>query len=187
MRDVQRLIAGDTLNFTTTVADYPADDGWTLKYRLVPRFATPVQAPIELTASAYEVSGYHIQVAAVTTASWKAGVYEWASWVQKGAERITIERGQEVTVEPDPAAVAQGTDSRSSSRQALEAVQAKIKGKATDGVESYEVNGRQLKYYSLTELLKLEQRLINQVAAEDRANGIPNSTGQVRRILVRTR
>jgi hypothetical protein len=29
--------AGDTLDFTTSVPDYPASAGWTLKYRLVPR------------------------------------------------------------------------------------------------------------------------------------------------------
>ena len=29
--------AGDTLDFTTSVAAYPASAGWTLKYRLAPR------------------------------------------------------------------------------------------------------------------------------------------------------
>jgi hypothetical protein len=30
------LIVGDTLDFTDQVPLYPATDGWTLKYRLIP-------------------------------------------------------------------------------------------------------------------------------------------------------
>ena len=46
---LQEIIAGDTLDFSVTVPDYPATDGWTLKYRLTPQFSTPTQAPIVLT------------------------------------------------------------------------------------------------------------------------------------------
>jgi hypothetical protein len=43
-------VAGDTLDMQVTVPDYPSTDGWTLKYRLTPRFSTPTQAPIDITA-----------------------------------------------------------------------------------------------------------------------------------------
>jgi hypothetical protein len=58
------LIGGDTLDFTDSVPEYPASDGWTLKYRLTPRFASPVQAPITITASTFEVTDYRTQVTA---------------------------------------------------------------------------------------------------------------------------
>ena len=38
---LEKLVAGDTLDFTDTVPDYPPADGWTLKYRLIPQFSTP--------------------------------------------------------------------------------------------------------------------------------------------------
>jgi hypothetical protein len=62
MQGITKLIAGDSLDFTTSVASYPATDGWTLKYVLAPRFTTPAQSPITLTAATYEVTGYRVQV-----------------------------------------------------------------------------------------------------------------------------
>ena len=41
-------LLGDTLNFLTTVSDYPPADGWTFKIRLIPRFTSPVQSPITI-------------------------------------------------------------------------------------------------------------------------------------------
>ena len=184
MRDVQRLIAGDSLSFTTVVADYPADAGWVLKYRLAPRFTTPVQVPIVLTASTYETTAYQTQVSAGASASWVPGIYSWSSWVERSGERITLEVNQAITIAPDPSAVAQGTDLRSDSEIGLDNVRAMLRGKASNGVQAYTINGRELRSYSMADLLKLQASLQAEVNAERKALGLSTSGGR-QRILVR--
>jgi hypothetical protein len=169
MQGITQLIAGDSLDFTTSVADYPATEGWTLVYRLVPRFATPVQTPIELTAATHEVTGYRVTVAPSTTAGWAAGAYGWGSWVAKTGQRVTLERGGELTIAPDPATIAQGVDTRSAAAIALAAIKALILGKATSGQESYRINGRELRSYPLPDLLALQREYQAEVAREQRA------------------
>lgn len=163
---ITKLIAGDNLDFVTDVDEYPPTDGWTLKYRLTPRFTTPVQAPITLTAATYETTRYRVQETPTTTEDWAAGVYSWASWVEQSGQRITLEHGQELTIAADPATIAQGTDVRSEAVIALANVQAALKGVATKNVLSYEIAGRSLQHYSVDELLKLRDRLMTDVKRE---------------------
>jgi hypothetical protein len=184
MRDVHRLVAGDSLSFETSIADYPASAGWTLKYHLVPRFSTPSQAPVTLTASTYEVDGYQAQVAPGTTALWVPGAYGWSSWVERTGERITLEQG-ETTVAPNPATSAQGLDTRSDAVIALANVRAVLKGVATQNVLSYTIAGRSLERYSIPDLIKLEAKLATDVAREDNAAGMAAGLKSRRRIMVR--
>ncbi|HYC00355.1 MAG TPA: hypothetical protein VEC57_14555 [Candidatus Limnocylindrales bacterium] len=181
-----RLIAGDSLSFETTVSAYPADQGWTLKYRLVPRFTSPVQAPITLTATTYQTSGYQVMVAPGTTALWTAGIYGWSSWVEKTGERITLESG-EITVAPDPATSAQGLDTRTDAAIALANVRAVIQGVASKNVLKYEINGRSLEHYSIPDLITLEQKLSRDVAREENAAGMAMGLKNRRQIMVRCR
>lgn len=184
MLELQKLVAGDSVDFVTTAAAYPASAGWVFKYRLTPRFTTPAQAPITLTGTTYEVEAYRFQETPANTATWAAGQYGWASWVERAGERITLEQGREITVAPDPATIAQGVDTRLDSEQHLAAVKAALTGKASAGVLAYTINGRQLQHYAIADLLLLEKRLEAQVAQDRKALGMPSSGGR-RRILLR--
>lgn len=168
MRDVRRITAGDSLSFATTVDSYPASAGWTLVYRLFPRFSTPTQAPITLEAEAYETDRYRVDVASNDTTVWAPGEYGWASSVEKPGERITLETGQ-VTVAPDPAQVEQGTDTRSASEIALANVRATLAGTADKNVLSYRIKDRALEHYPIADLIRLEQKLIADVKRERNA------------------
>jgi enamine deaminase RidA (YjgF/YER057c/UK114 family) len=178
----QQLIAGDTLNFATAVAQYPPTDGWVLKFRLVPR--TTGGVAITLTSAA-DGTDHRVQAAASTTSGWAAGPYSWSSWVEKAGESYTVESGQ-ITILPDPRQVAAGLDSRSQAEQALDAINAKLAGKASDAIERYTINGREIRYYPLADLIKLRSHFVQQVAIDRKAAGLEKSTGAVRRILVRT-
>src|SRR5712691_12530804 len=103
------VVAGDTLDFTVSVPDYPATSGWTLKYRLTPRFAAPTQAAIVLTATASGVD-YSVQASPATTAAWSPGAYTWARWVEKAGARQTLSESGQLEVKADPALTAQGFD-----------------------------------------------------------------------------
>lgn len=185
MQGITKLIAGDSLDFTTTVAAYPASAGWSLVYCLVPRFTTPTQAAITLTATTYEVDAYRVQAASSTTAGWAAGAYGWASWVEKVGQRVTLEQGMELLVAPNPAAIAQGTDTRSAAQVALAAIKALILGKATSGQESYRINGRELRSYPLADLLALQSRIEADVLRENRAAAVAAGQGNPSRYGVR--
>ena len=69
---LERLVLGDTLNYTTAVADYPASAGWALTYRLVPR--SGAGTTIEFTSTA-DGDLHRLQVSATTTAAWTAGTW----------------------------------------------------------------------------------------------------------------
>jgi hypothetical protein len=177
-----RLVAGDTLNFLTTVADYPASSGWVLKFRLVPRTAGTA---VTLSSTA-EGDDHRTQATSTTTAAWAAGQYGWSSWVEKAGEVYTLESGQ-ITIAPDPRTLAAGTDTRSEAEAALDAVNAMLKGKATNAVMLYRINDREVRSYSIPELVKLRSLLLTQVGQERRAAGIADKTGSSRLIAVRIR
>jgi hypothetical protein len=77
---LSRLIVGDTLSDTVTVPGYPASEGWTLKYRLIPRTSG---SAVGFGTSAGG-DAHVILVAAAITAAWVAGEYNWAAYVERG-------------------------------------------------------------------------------------------------------
>lgn len=84
------LVAGDSLAFNTQIADYSAADGWVLRYRLVPR-GGGVAIGLDTVPSGVD---HRVQINSTITALWVPGAYDWVSYVSRGAERFTIERGQ---------------------------------------------------------------------------------------------
>jgi hypothetical protein len=187
MQGLTKLIAGDSLAFTTTVPDYPATDGWTLKFRLIPRFTSPVQAPITLTATTYETTGYRVDVGASTTSGWAPGAYSWASWVEQTGQRVTVEQGGELTVAPDPGAAAQGTDVRSDSQRALDNARTALAAytQSNGNVAEYEIAGRRMRFSSAADIVKLINHLQGEVVRERRAASIAAGLGNPSRIGVR--
>src|SRR5574343_300477 len=81
-----QLQAGDTIGWTETLSEYPASDGWTLKYRLSGK------SQIDITATA-DGDGYSISVAATTSAAWQAGTYAWQAYVIKSTDIHTVATG----------------------------------------------------------------------------------------------
>jgi hypothetical protein len=173
---LEELIAGDTLDFLDTVDEYPPADGWTLKYQLIPRFTTPAQSPITITATT-SGTDYRVQAAAGVTAGWKPGAYTWARWVEKaGPIRQSLGEGQ-IVVKTDPAAAAQGYDGRSHARKMLDQINAAFEAFQV-GVKSYTIGSRQMTKQDIPEMLTLRDRYTAEVASEDDAakiaSGFPN-------------
>ena len=165
----QELIAGDTLNFLTTVAAYPASSGWVLHFRLVPRSAGGT--PIQLDAVA-EGEDHRTQASATTTAAWGADAYSWTSWATLGAESYTVESGQ-LTIKPNPRTVAAGVDGRSEARKALDQARAALHAyTASNGMtRSYKIADRERVFHSAADIIKLITYLEQQVVEEERLAG----------------
>lgn len=179
-----QLAAGTTLKTNVSLPDYPASAGWVLSYRL-----TPVSAgtPRDITATAAG-DDHAVLVPRATTAAWVPGVYTVTAWVDNGTERYSVDsEAGRITITPDPAALTAGADLRSQAEIALANVQALLQGKASSGTAEYTINGRQLKSYSLAELMRLESKLKTDVDRERISAGKAPAfgAGRIRRILTR--
>lgn len=147
----QELIAGDTLNFLTSVPDYLASDGWALHFRLVPRTGANPAITIDAVA---EGDDYRTQVVAANTSAYAADSYTWISWVTKGAEVYTIESGQ-ITIRPNPRSVAAGYDGRSLAEKSLADLRTAFATfTATNGTtRSYRIADRERVFNSASDIL----------------------------------
>ena len=160
------IIIGDTLDFVTSVANYPASAGWTLKYRLIPRVAGPT--PIDITAATYLTDDYRVQVAKAVTGAWTAGEYSWVAYVDDGTTRVQVDEGT-VTIKADPVS-ATAFDARSFAKQMLDAVEAALLGKATANqldLISHSI-GIRAQQRDVATLMPLRDKLRAEVASEIR-------------------
>jgi hypothetical protein len=131
----------------------------------VPRFTTPVQAPVEITATTVNTMDYRVQATPTATAAWTPGAYNWFRWVEKAGERQSLGSGS-LTVQVNPATVAQGADIRSQAEAALDAINAVLANRATVDQQEMSIAGRSLKRMTVDELLKLRGYYKAQVNAE---------------------
>lgn len=179
MKDI--LVVGDSLDFITSVVDYPASAGYTLKHRLVPRSSGTA---IEITASA-SGDDYETQVAAATTATWTAGEYSWFAWVEKAGERWQVDSGT-CTLQINPA-TSSAYDGRSVAERALEDARTALANfSATGGrVKSYSIAGRSMEFDAAADILKLVTYWQAEVMRERGAKAARDGLPDPRRISIR--
>ncbi|MBZ0106137.1 MAG: hypothetical protein K8H84_10955 [Sulfuricella denitrificans] len=174
--------AGDTLQFTRSLADYPASAGWVLSYTLI-------NATTKISFSASASGDDHlVNVAAATTAGWAAGDYSWLARVTKTSEVYTVGNGT-LSILPNIAAVGvTALDGRSDARVILDGLMAAYKTHVAGGsghVAEYEIAGRKMKFRSAAEILTQIEHWKTIVAAEERAERINKGQKAGNRILVR--
>lgn len=169
--------AGDTIQWTRSISDYPASSGWALSYVLI-----NAAGKISISGSA-SGADFAVTVAAATSALWTPGTYDWREQVSKAGEVFTTGSGR-ITVAPSFATNAT-LDSRSAARRALEAIEAVLEGRASSAVAEYEIAGRRVKHIPVSELLVLRDRYAGMVAKEDAAANVAAGLPDRRRIYVR--
>ena len=171
---------GDTLDYTAASALYPPADGWVLKYRLVPRTAGTA---VDITCTT-AADGYRALVAAATTAAWVAGTYGWSSWVELAGVKHSVAAGS-IDLLVDPRTAGGAVDLRGADQIALDAIRATLRGTASANVLSYEIAGRKLQHYSITDLLQLESKLATDVARSAAATALASGQADPRKVYVR--
>lgn len=179
---VSTFTLGDTLNYTTAVGGYSAADGWVLKTRLVPR-SSGTAISLSSTADSVDSSLHRTSVTAATTAGWTAGTYSWFAYVEKGAEQYKVNEGV-ITLAPNPR-TATTLDNRSTAQTALDNIRAILAGRANDGVLSYRVGERELRRYTMAELITLESKFAQDVKREVDAARLAAGLASKRRTFVR--
>ena len=161
--------AGDTVQWSRSLADYPPADGWTLSYTLV----TPTS--VHNFAATTPGDQYQALVTAATTAAWPAGNATLVEQVTSGAQRHTL--GEYFFRVLPNVATGDGADTRTHAQKVLDNINAWLEGKA-DFAGEVELAGRRIRNYSLEELLMLRDRYAAMVAAEVSGKGL------VRRVKV---
>lgn len=142
------IYAGDSVTWRKSHGDYPASDGWALRYDL----SGPAESVLQVTSSG-DGNAHLIEISAAITAEWAAGYYAWACRAVKGDERKTLATGT-LQVKADPAG---GADSKPHCKKVLDAIEAVLEGRATHDQRRYEVAGKSVERMDLDELLKLRR------------------------------
>ena len=163
------FIAGDTVKWKKSLSDYPASDGWVLKY------AIRGTAVINLTATA-SGADHLITIAAATSAAYTAGTYKWIASVEKASERYSVGEGY-LTIEPNFATATTITDPLITLEADITAIKAFLSKNYK--YASYAIAGRSLNNYSIAELFTLRDRLqrdLNKLKDADKiARGLATS------------
>ncbi len=172
--------AGDTVKWTRSIPDYPASQGWTLKYFLRGPSA------LDVSASQYNATeDYIVTIAASASATLTAGDYAWTAKVASadGSETYTVNFGT-VTVKPDLSKQVAGYDGRSQTKRQLDNINDTIEKLTKKGYKSVQLNG---KVYTLkdlnAELLPAQAALQAQYEREQARDRIDQGQAGGRRIL----
>lgn len=176
-REPASVVAGDTVAWTITLADYPASDGWVLKYRLI-----NAAGKIDITSAA-SGDDHAVSVAAATSALWVSGTYAWQAYVEKALERYTTGSGS-IVVQPNLAAQATSYDTRSAAATALDNINIWLTTR-DPAVADYEIANRRMRFHPIPDLLKMRDKLKAEVAAEAAAANMAAGLGGRGKIYVR--
>jgi hypothetical protein len=165
LRIPKTIVAGDTPVWTDTPSDFPATDGWSMRYVL----AGPTTLALPGTA---EGGGYRFAPSAEVTAAWPAGLYSFQAKVQRSIagsiEQRTIGEGQ-LEIRPSLEEATAGTEVRTRIQQEIalldEAIRKRLAGET---VEELRIGSRTYRLPALELLYDLRNRLSARADAQAR-------------------
>lgn len=167
--------AGDTWRWVRDLPDYPAP-AWSLIYTL---FGPP--GVVHITAAAYG-AWHQVDLAPAVTGTYAPGRYDGIAHATDGTDRLQVWAGA-IQVLPD-LRTATAADGRSHARRMLDAIEAALEGRATDG--DLDIVRTQLGDQTVERdpaaLAQAHRQYAALVAAEDRASAI--ARGQRRAGLI---
>lgn len=154
-----RITAGDTVRWHKAINGYTPADGWALEYL----FAYGKDVKTVAAAASVDNTGFDIHIAATESAGWTAGAYAWRARVKKDDDVYTVAEGQ-CEVAP---ALAQGFDTRTPARRALDEIKAYLADPNSIACQGYTIKGRSVTNYTLPELWQHHDRLVVEVRREE--------------------
>jgi hypothetical protein len=137
-REPTRLAAGDTWTWSRTLPDYPAADGWLLRYYARPSVGTG----LETEAAEVTVDGdtWTVSVPSSRTGVLTAGTFRLAGYVSRGTDRHEVYAGV-LRVTPNFAS-GDATAALSTDEQLLDVLSAAVAGRlSSDIAETYTIDG----------------------------------------------
>jgi hypothetical protein len=177
---LERVIVGDTLSDTVKVPGYPASEGWTLKYRLIPR--TSGSAIAFVTTA--DGDAHVINVSAATTAAWVAGDYSWSAYVEHTDLRSHTVLTGAIKLLANPRTATAPLDLRTDAEIALAAAKAAF-ASWTSTTRSYTIGNRSMTFNSREEIVSTIQYWEIEVQRERRAARLRAGLADPRKTFVR--
>jgi hypothetical protein len=163
----QTIVAGDTLTFTKTVANFTPADGWALNYSLQGKTLAGSWSgsPITFSSSTNTGTTWTVLVAKTTTATYAPGDYRFTAYVTGGSsERYTVGTG-DISVLPDPSAAVP----TSHAVRTLALIEAAMEGRIPRGLHETIIDGQTLIRIPIPELSRLRDKYRAEVLAEQNA------------------
>lgn len=162
------LRQGDTLAFTQSFHDFPADSGWTLTYVF-----SPLGGGQPITFSSTNSGGLHLlSVDAATTLTWPAGEYTGQAYVAKLTERYSVEC-KPIEIFPDLTTAAQA-DPRTRARKILDFIVGSHEKIVQKQAVNAVIDGLQIQFRTFDEWIKIHDHWSGIVAREEAvASGKP--------------
>ena len=174
--------AGEYVQWIKSLSDdFPASDSWALKYYLTKEGKT-----IELTASQYGTTDdYLVQIPFATSIDYQPGIYKWQAFVEKATERYLVDSGEVEILVSYINKTTGGYDSRSHVEKVLDALEARLEGRATREQNDMVIGGETISVMPITSLLAWKTHYVELRRNEIRKQRIKNGKGHSDTILVR--
>ena len=164
------IYAGDTISWKIALPDYPANAGWTLKYKAVS--ASGYFALV----SAADGADHAVSASKTDTAAYVAGTYTLTKYVESSTELVTLAE-LPLVVKPGISAMTAAYDNRSHVKKVLDAIEAVLEGTATSDQLRVKLGDKEIQRFTIEELLKLRSTYYNYYQQELAAAGIAAGTG----------
>ncbi len=180
----EEIIIGETLEWRKSLQEYPAGAGWVLTYYF--RAQTAGAAGFDQAAVA-DGADFNITVAATTTATLSAGVYNFQAWVVNGSEKYIVETGQVKAITGFAGTATNVTnDLRSKAKQIIDAIDSYFAGgAAAQYVMNYQIGNRALGRIPDAEKIKLRQHYARIYGREKRAERLRDGASFFQNVNVR--
>lgn len=147
-----QLVAGATVKWSKSLADYLPSDGWALNYRIVAGAVVVSKTPPANSSN----TGWDVTIAAADLA---AIVSETTArlfgWVSKTGEVWPVYDAP-LLITPNPL-TATATDIKTHAKRVVEAIEARVEGRLVAGgdMDAYTLDGRQVSKIPLKDLAAL--------------------------------
>ena len=163
MNEPTEMTAGFNYSWTETINDYPADQGWKLKYLFLKS-----DSKFTITSQA-DGSKHLINITAAVSKDYKSGFYQVTKYMENSDASIKYKFSTlNITIKPDPVSASeQGEETRSFARQMLNAIEALEQNRATKLQQSFTIAGRSIVYLTPDELIKWKLHYKNIAFAEE--------------------
>ena len=162
----ESFVIGTTVQWTDSLSDYPASDGWALQHTFVQ--AADQQ---QTTAAAYNTDDFLTTLTAAESALFTAGTYFFQSMVTKAAETYLVKQGR-IEVKAGFATEATGYDNRSHVLKVLDALETALEGRASEIDQSFSIGtgeeSRSVSKMSLEELMAARSTYLGHLREIDR-------------------
>ena len=165
-KEPAQLRAGETLQFTIHLADYPASDGWSIIYSARGGGGNAGQFSAINFSSTADGDAHAVDVPFIETQGWIPGTYFAVGVITNGTVKRQV-RAWTFDVLPDLENSAETFDARTPERRTLDNIIAVIEGRASSTILNSFVEGTRLDRIPYDQLRLLRSDYEAKVAAQE--------------------